>query len=423
MTSVRADVFAFLTRTTMSGPRLPPELLDLIVDLLHRRESVLRHCCLVSKSWIPRTRRHLFANIRFDTVKKLQSWKGRFPDPSASPARYTKALFVDCPHAVTAADTGEGGWIRAFSKVAQLEVGCLHGGPAISLIPFHGFSPVMKILHLNFTLPSPSEIFNLILSFPLLEDLTVVSYGTELTDNGDGSDELSATAQLSNPPAFTGSLTLLRGGLKYLALWLLSLSSGIHFRELDLTCVPKEDLLLAAALVGECSHSLESLDIACDGVLGASVRPPRPRDDSFPFPVKSRSASVDLSRAMRLKELSFRVNSWCVDWIATALRTVAPKHLDLRQISIHVYFDSANSVGANVRQIIGEQLFEQWLGLDRLLVQLWESHSIRPKIQYYVLMRKEKDVSDCVGCLLPGTTEGRIIDLVDGYSKRRTQGA
>jgi len=269
----------------------------------------------------------------------------------------------------------------------------------------------MKTLHLGFTFPSSSGIFNLILSFPLLEDLLVVGYHTGFTDNGDGSDGLSATAQPSSSPAFTGSLTLQRGGLEYLAHWSLSLSGGIHFRELSLTCLPK-DLLLAAALVGECSHSLESLDIGCDEILGTLVRHPGPRDNSFPFPVDSRSASIDLSRTMRLKDVSFRVDSWWVDWIVTALRTITPERLDLRQISIHVYVGLA-AVGAKTREIIGEHLFGQWRGLDRLLVQLWQSHSIRPKVQCYVLM-KNNDPSDCLEYLLPETTGGQIIDLVEG---------
>jgi len=380
----------------MSDPvHLPPELLNHIVDLLHRRDTALKHCCLVSKSWIPRARKHLFAEIRFDGAKKLQSWKGTFPDPSTSPGWYTKTLFINCLHEVTPADAREGGWIKAFSQVTRLEVGCHPYEPAITLI----------------------------LSFPLLENLTTFSHDTELSDNGDGFDEPSVTAQPSTSPAFTGSLTLLTGGLKYLAHWLLSLPSGIHFRALDLTCVPKEDMLLASALVRKCSHSLESLDVTCDGVLSTSIRQRRPRDNSFPFPVKSRSTSVDLSRATSLRDVSFRVNTCCVDWIATALQTITPEHLDLRQVSIHVYFDSAHSVGANVRQSIGEHLCGQWLRLDRLLAQLWESHSIRPKIQYYVLFRKDKDVSDCMGRLLPKAMGRRIIDLVNGYNEGRAQGA
>jgi hypothetical protein len=42
---------------------------------------------------------------------------------------------------------------------------------------------------------------------------------------------------------------------------LLSLPGGIHFRKLTLKWLYEEDLLTATALVEECSHTLESLDI------------------------------------------------------------------------------------------------------------------------------------------------------------------
>ncbi|KAF9642570.1 hypothetical protein BDM02DRAFT_3105483, partial [Thelephora ganbajun] len=49
----------------MSDPHLPPEVCDYIVDLLHNKPDTLGWCCLVSRSWIPRTRKHLFADIKF----------------------------------------------------------------------------------------------------------------------------------------------------------------------------------------------------------------------------------------------------------------------------------------------------------------------------------------------------------------------
>jgi hypothetical protein len=136
-------------KTTMPNPHLPAETLDHVVDLLHDTRDALRNCCLVSKSWIPRTRKHLFADIRFRTVKSLQSWKETFPDHSASPARYTKILSIRCPHTVTAADAEAGGWIRGFSRVVHLGVdshGLCARELAVTFAPFHGFSPVIKSL-------------------------------------------------------------------------------------------------------------------------------------------------------------------------------------------------------------------------------------------------------------------------------------
>ena len=50
------------------------------------------------------------------------------------------------------------------------------GEPATPLVPFHGFEPAIKSLRAVIpTLPS-SQIFNLVFSFPLLEDLVVMTF-------------------------------------------------------------------------------------------------------------------------------------------------------------------------------------------------------------------------------------------------------
>jgi len=268
----------------MSDPYLAPELLDHIIDLLHDARHALGNCSLVSKSWIPRARKHLFADIRFDTTEKLQLWTKVFTNPSTSPAHYAKTLSIDCPHLVTAVDAEEGGWIRAFSQIEQLEVGrnaVPRNTPVIPLLPFHGLSPVVKTLRIDFTLLSSSKVFDLIFSFPLLEDLTAVTYNTRLADNGNGPDDPSTTAQPSSSPTFTGSLTLRRGGMERLVNRLLSLPGGIHFRKLDLTWFREEDSLLAAALVDRCSHTLESLDVSCEEVPGTSIRYPYPPSATY----------------------------------------------------------------------------------------------------------------------------------------------
>ena len=105
----------------MSTPNLPPELLDHIADHLQGTKESFRNYCLVSKSWVPRIRRLLFATINFDTIEKLRSWKKTFPDPSTSPAHHTKSLFFTCLQA-TGADAEVGSWIECFSRVVRLGV-------------------------------------------------------------------------------------------------------------------------------------------------------------------------------------------------------------------------------------------------------------------------------------------------------------
>jgi hypothetical protein len=254
------------------GFPLPAEILDHVVDHLHDTRRVLRNCCLVSKSWVPRARRHLFAEIMFPTVRSMQLWKGRFPDPSMSPAHYAKILTIYCSQAITAADADVGGWIRGFSSVVHLELGS-HTDfreSVISLVPLHGFSPTLKSLRVTAPYIPTSHIFDLILSFPLLEDLAVIIVYGEPIDGGDDSDWLPTRAQPSGPSVFTGSLELLGGGMKHFTRRLLSLPGGIHFRKLSLRWLREGDLPLTTVLVEGCSHTLESLQITCDPT-GASV--------------------------------------------------------------------------------------------------------------------------------------------------------
>jgi hypothetical protein len=125
----------------MPNPYLPPEILNHIVDLLHGEPNALKQCCLVSKSWVPPTRKHLFASITFDSTKDIELWKKTFPDPSNSPAYYTHTLFMSCPEVITAEECG---WVRAFSRVVHLDMGYTgrrFDVSCVSLTSFHELSP------------------------------------------------------------------------------------------------------------------------------------------------------------------------------------------------------------------------------------------------------------------------------------------
>jgi hypothetical protein len=262
----------------MSNPHLPADIHNHIVDHLYDTKDVLRNCCLVSKPWVPRTPKYLSSDVIFSTVESLQSWKETFPGPSTSPASYVKSLPIECPQVATV-----GSWIRDFSCVEYLGIGTYpldfdFNESSTPLVSFHGFSPVLKSLRITvFALPS-SQIFNLILSFPLLEDLVMVTHREMPGDNGDGSEEeeMPAVTQPSSSPRLTGSLHLyLSGGMEPLARRLSSLPGGIHFRKLILTWLDEKDPSTTTALVEGCSHTLESLNIACR-LRGTSVQHLRP---------------------------------------------------------------------------------------------------------------------------------------------------
>ena len=246
---------------TMSRSRLPPELLDHIIDFLRDSYLTLKNCCLVSKTWIPRTRKHLFADIEFETTDDVQSWKTVFPDPSTSPARHAKTMFIGCPYVIEAAGKGNGRWLLAFSRVNHLTMGIPKRDPkpmTISLVPFHGFSPALKSLRVDSSALTHSQIFDLVRSLPLLEDLSIDAPDRD----GWGSNKQPTVTQPLNSPPFTGSLKLrTHDGMHFIASRLLSLPNGIHFRKLALTWHREEDVSSTKALVDGCCSTLKSLKI------------------------------------------------------------------------------------------------------------------------------------------------------------------
>ena len=93
--------------------------------------------------------------------------------------------------------------------------------------------------------------------------------------------------------------------------------------------------------------------------------------------------SIDLSKVAKLKQVTFRPKFPRAEWIDLALRTIRPDNQNLRQVSIYVDDRGSPvsvSLGANVGEVIGAELRRQWSELDRLLVELWESRSVRTKI-------------------------------------------
>jgi len=115
---------------------------------------------------------------------------------------------------------------------------------------------------------------------------------------------------------------------------------------------------------------------------------------------------------MRLKDVTFGVGSWDVAWVTMTLQTITHIHQALREISIHeAYYSISIELGAEVRRIIGEQTASLWSELDRLLVRLWESRSIHPKMLYSAFPESENAMRDFVGYCLPEITRRGIVDL------------
>jgi len=248
----------------MSCP-LPQEILDLIVDHLHDNTDSLESCCLVSKSWIHRVRKHLFAAVNLRIRGRFERWKKTFPDPTNSPTHHARTLTIGDFNFATAAD---GCFISTFCGIVRLHVlirELYHR--RIPLAPLYGLSPVIRSLRVGAISCNLSEIFDLICSFPLLEDLSLFSSTHDIGDEGWNAPSTS--------PRLTGALKLrMSGGIQSTTSLLLGLPSGIHFTKIAVSWNDEEDVRWTMCLVSRCSSTLESLYITNDIGVFLSVSVP-----------------------------------------------------------------------------------------------------------------------------------------------------
>ena len=119
-----------------------------------------------------------------------------FLDLSISPTHFTRSISIHGFPPVTEVGTDTDDWIRTFRGVTHLywESPALQDGK-VSLVPLRGFPSTVESLRLNF---APFEVFDLVCSFPLLEDLTLIH---PLPKN-----DTEQCIVPSTPPNFTGPL-------------------------------------------------------------------------------------------------------------------------------------------------------------------------------------------------------------------------
>ena len=125
-------------------------------------------------------------------------------------------------------------------------------------------------LDVTFTLLPRTQIFDLIRSLPLLEDLML--RGDDLTIDDNESGEPPTTIP-STPLALTGAFDVfLYASIGRILRQLLCLPSGLRFRKLDMSRCRVQDLHQVVEMEAACSGTLEYLKITCqvDGLLVSS---------------------------------------------------------------------------------------------------------------------------------------------------------
>ena len=149
-----------------------------------------------------------------------------------------------------------------------------------------------------------------------------------------------------------------------------------------------------AELITRCSDTLEHLKIQSD-IRSTLDSAPSFESNVFLKPLtadKPLPGIIDLSKATKLKDMTFPFNGLSSRWMIMALESITSEHRDLRKITIEPpYKDGWVEVPLSAQaQLNVAKPGVRWSDADRLLVQLSETWSIRPEVQLLISGRDMK---------------------------------
>jgi len=252
-------------------PRLPQELLDEIMDHLAGDSISLRSCSTAARAFVPSCRCHLFSRVVF-RPHNLPTWKIVFPNPSTSPATYTREM---CIHLAPDAPIQFAEYMPHFSNVRNLT---LIGGRCddrewISSI---GRLPIsIRSLTMKFVAVTKSQVLEIMEQLPDLNDFSLCTF--------QGGGFPAGTGEVLKG-RYSGRLELLLMGDFHASIVrsLLETPGGLAFKSMKLFCNAEDDFSVYADLVTACQDTLSYVDISvsAEGDTRYEILPTVHADDS-----------------------------------------------------------------------------------------------------------------------------------------------
>jgi len=236
------------TNTVAVRARIPQEILDEILDYLAADSdlSSLRSYSLVSRSWVPSCRRHLFHTIHFNSRKAVLSWGEAFPVPEGSPARHVRDLYFSTGDSFYETLSAYTPWFTNVERVTLLRDG--RWIPTFWRLPQSVTSLTIKTDTSNLV-----QIRDIMVQLPNLDDLSLSGalvpvdnrslprIGTALGGRFGG------RLQLTNGYADEDTVNML-----------LEVPTGLRFTEVEVFCRHKR-LLSTVSLADACCNTLVKL--------------------------------------------------------------------------------------------------------------------------------------------------------------------
>ena len=242
----------FMEAKAVTIPRIPQEIIGEILSHFNASDSdlgTLQSCALVSRSWAPLCRRHLFHTVVF-TSRNVAKWLETFPVPEESPARHVRDLRFLIHDPNIPEELFE--YTRWFTNVQWV---VLSGyGDAWLLRPPRYWRLPRSVTSLevaaNTTLQQMRDIM------AQMPNLNHLSLSGHILARGRG---LSVGIGMVLRGTFGGQLRLLEGYADDDVInMLMEVPTGLHFTEVQISCT-YQHLFSAGRLVEACGENLVKL--------------------------------------------------------------------------------------------------------------------------------------------------------------------
>jgi len=162
-------------------PIFPQEVIDELIDWVGvtsvgQRDPHLRSCSLVARSWVQRSRQHLFHSIELTSTSNISSWIGNIRPGVDGVSGYVRELWMGCNWDQWSQRFPSVGHLRSFTRVEELRLTYWRGGQATTEEveeAFGGFGSSVRSLSVSLPRGDPGSFLHLLSLFPHLDDLSI----------------------------------------------------------------------------------------------------------------------------------------------------------------------------------------------------------------------------------------------------------
>lgn len=335
-------------------PRMPPEIVDEIIDHNHDDPTTLRACALTARSWQPRSHRNLFSTITVTSSASLSRFI-RFLNGSPhiaslveelcfdAYANYRDATLMPWIHELATIPMGDLTRIRSL-RFSKVQWSCIEKNEAL-LSTLRSYSTVQEVHFCGCSFPTFIDFEEFVAALPALTRFSVDLITWSFTD------KFHIDRMMADPPKLQLSgveFTRFAHPVKFCS-WLLRMPVPPTLQTVAFHWVMAEEAQMVGKFLASLGPRLRSLRIGC-------------RFDKDPAMAHRLIEYIDLSQNIEMHSLHLVIvdlQDYLMPWVPAILSQV--KHVPLQRLTLEIWLHTGWQLRSSVWNEIVALLDNEWV--------------------------------------------------------------